>query len=35
MKPNILMTPQFKQAFKLLKKKHQNTILRDIIKIIE
>ena len=35
MKPNILMTPQFKQAFKLLKKKHQNNILKDIIKVIE
>ena len=35
MKPNILMTPQFKQAFKVLKKKHQNNILKDIIKIIE
>lgn len=35
MKPNILMTPQFKQAFKLLKKKRQNNILKDIIKIIE
>ena len=35
MKPNVLMTPQFKQAFKLLKKKHQNNVLKDIIKVIE
>ena len=35
MRPNILMTPQFKQAFKLLKKKNQNAVLKDLIITIE
>lgn len=35
MKPNILMTPQFKQAFKLLRKKNQNAVLKDLILTIE